>query len=334
VIKSDPTASDIARLRNACEWLQRLNESNGNAQALGDEWSQWCRSDPLNLPVFEQMQRTWDAFSEVRGAVYAAPQPAKRLKHRAWRVALAAGIVLAVGTAGWFALRYPQVRELATTVGEQRRIDLADGSQLDLAPDSRAAARFTLARRDVQLERGQAFFVVAHDAVRPFVVHANGLTVTAVGTAFDVRVGPAGAVVTVGEGRVTVAPGADAAGGDSSSHTGTIRAGVGQRVTFSKSARRLSVATVGPRAAGSWRDGTLQFVGEPLEDVVNAVNRYGATPIEVAPNFQQTRFTGTVSPANVRDWLNALEQIYAVEVVDQGANGILIRSRAANGARK
>jgi ferric-dicitrate binding protein FerR (iron transport regulator) len=69
-------------------------------------------------------------------------------------------------------------------------------------------------------------------------------------------------------------------------------------------------------------------VGEPLEDVVNAVNRYGAPPIEVAPNFQQTRFTGTVSPANVRDWLNALEQIYAVEVVDQGANGILIRSRA------
>jgi ferric-dicitrate binding protein FerR (iron transport regulator) len=86
--------------------------------------------------------------------------------------------------------------------------------------------------------------------------------------------------------------------------------------------------------AGSWRDGTLQFVGEPLEDVVNAVNRYGAPPIEVAPNFQRIRFTGTISPANIRDWLNALEQIYAVEVVDQGANGILIRLRAANGARK
>jgi ferric-dicitrate binding protein FerR (iron transport regulator) len=165
-------------------------------------------------------------------------------------------------------------------------------------------------------------------------VHANSLTVTAVGTAFDVRIGPAGAVVTVGEGRVTVAPGADAAAFDPGGPTGTIRAGVGQRVTYSKSARRLSLATVGPRAAGSWRDGTLQFVGEPLEDVVNAVNRYGVPPIEVAPNFRQTRFTGTVSPANVRDWLNALEQIYAVEVVDQGVHGILIRSRAANGARK
>ena len=334
MIKSDPTASDIARLRNASEWLQRLNESNGNAQALGDEWPQWCRSDPLNLPAFEQMQRTWDAFSQVRDAVYAAPQPAKRFKPRAWLAALAAGLVLAVGTAGWFVLRYPRVQELATTLGEQRRIDLADGSQLDLAPDSRVTTRFTLVRRDVQLERGQAFFAVAHEALRPFVVHANSLTVTAVGTAFDVRIGPAGAVVTVSEGRVTVEPGADAADGDSSSHTGTIRAGVGQRVTFSKSAHRLSVATVGASVAGSWRDGTLQFVGEPLEDVVNEVNRYGAPPIEVAPNFRQIRFTGTVSTANVRDWLNALEQIYAVEVVDQGANGILIRSRAANDARK
>jgi ferric-dicitrate binding protein FerR (iron transport regulator) len=80
--------------------------------------------------------------------------------------------------------------------------------------------------------------------------------------------------------------------------------------------------------AGSWRDGTLQFVGEPLEDVINAINRYATPPIVVAPSFQQTRFTGTVSPSKVRDWLKALEQIYPIEVVDQGANGVLIRESA------
>jgi ferric-dicitrate binding protein FerR (iron transport regulator) len=94
------------------------------------------------------------------------------------------------------------------------------------------------------------------------------------------------------------------------------------------------VATVDPKVAGSWRDGTLQFVGEPLEDVVGAVNRYSAPPIVVANAFQQTRFTGTVSPSNIHDWLKTLEQIYAVEVVDQGAHGIFIRSRADNGTRK
>src|SRR5208282_4876872 len=242
-----------------------------------------------------------------------------RRKHRNRLIALAASALLLAGTAAWFALRYADVQVLDTAVGEQRRITLADGSRLDLAPDSRLSTRFTLARRDVQLERGQAFFAVAHSAMRPFIVRVNGLTVTAVGTAFDVRISPSSTVVTVSEGRVNVASGADEMGGGAGTHSEIVRAGVGQRVTFSKSARRLGVATVDPKVAGSWRDGKLQFLGEPLEDVAGAINRYGAAQIVVAPAFQQTRFTGTVAPANVHDWLEALEQIYAVEVVDQGA---------------
>jgi transmembrane sensor len=330
VSKADPTASDIARLRDASEWIQRLNESN--AQTVVDQWMQWCKSDPLNLPVFEQMQRTWDGFSAARGTTRYSPQSANRLKHRDMLIALAASVVLLAGITGWVVLRYSAVQVLDTAVGEQRRVTLADGSRLDLAPDSRVSTRFTLARRDVRLERGQAFFAVSHSAVRPFIVHANALTVTAVGTAFDVRIDPANTEVTVSEGRVTVAPVTDEASGGPRANTETVRAGVGQRVTFSKSARRLKVATVDPRVAESWRDGRLQFVGEPLEDVVGVVNRYSAPKIVVAPALQQTRFTGTVSPTHVRDWLKALEQIYAVDMVDQGAEGLLIRSRAGIGS--
>lgn len=328
--KLEPTASDIVRLRDASEWIQRLNESN--AQTVVDQWMQWCQSDPLNLPVFEQMQRTWDAFSQAGAMASYSPQSANRLKQRNRLIALAASIVLLVGIAAWLALRYSNVQVLDTAVGEQRRITLADGSRLDLAPDSRVSTRFTLARRDVNLERGQAFFAVAHSAVRPFVVHVNSLTVTAVGTAFDVRIDPTNTVVTVSDGRVTVAPGADESSGSPRTDTETVRAGVGQRVTFSRAARRLSVATVDPTVAEAWRDGRLQFVGEPLEDVVGVVNRYSEPKIVVAPALQQTRFTGTVSPTHVRDWLEALEQIYAVEMVDQGANGLLIRSRTGNGS--
>jgi transmembrane sensor len=332
VSNRDPTASDIARLRDASEWIQRLNESD--AQAVVDEWLQWCRTDPKNLPVFEQMQRIWNALPHARDGSQNLPQPAAPLQHRNRLIALAASVVLLVGVVAWLAIGYSQIQVLDTAIGEQRHITLADGSQLYLAPNSRVSTRFTLMRRDVRLQAGQAFFAVAHSSLRPFIVHANGLIVTAVGTAFDVRIGPIGTVVTVGEGRVDVAQGKDAAGGRPGTITETFRASLGQRVTFSKSAQRPIVASVDPRAAGSWRDGKLQFLGEPLEDVVAAVNRYSATRIVVAPAFQQTRFTGTVSAASVRDWLGALEQIYAVEVVDQGANGILIRSRGADGITK
>jgi transmembrane sensor len=331
VNKSGPTASDIARLQDASEWVQRLNESS--AEELADQWMQWCGADPLNLPAFEQMQRLWNSFPEARAATLHPPATVNRPKLRNRLITMAASVALLAGVAGWFALRYSDDQMLETAVGEQRRITLADGSRLDLAPDSQVNTRFTLARRDVRLVRGQAFFAVAHSAMRPFIVHANSLTVTAVGTEFDVRISPSSTAVTVGEGRVTVAPDAEGMGSGSHSNAEIVRASVGQRVSFSKSAHRLSVATVDPKAAGAWRGGTLQFVGESLEDVVGVINRYSTTHIVVAPALQQTRFTGTVSPTTVRDWFKALEQIYAVEVIDQGTDGMLIRTRTRNGIR-
>jgi transmembrane sensor len=327
--KSDLNTADVARLRDASEWVQRLQEPD--ADALVDGWLQWCRSDPLNLPAFEQMQRLWNTFPQARQLPLPATQSATPFKHRIKLVALAAGVALLGALAGWLFLRYPDVQVLDTPVGEQRRVILSDGSRLDLAPGSRVSARFMPARRDVQLEHGEAFFEVAHDSARPFVVRVNNLSVTAVGTSFDVRTGPESTVVTVGEGLVNVEPGPGSAG--SGNDPGPVSARVGQRLTFSKSARRLTLTALDPTAAGSWRGGTLQFMGEPLDDVVSAINRYRALQIVVAPEMQQKRFTGTVSPTEVRDWLKALETIYAVEVLDRGAQGILIRARTYKVAR-
>jgi transmembrane sensor len=331
VRKSDPILSDVERLQRASEWVQRLNESN--EQLITDQWLQWCESDPLNLAAFEQMQRVWDAFPAVRDERLHKPPTTNRLKHPSGLILLAASIVLGVGLIGWFISR-PEIQVLDTSIGELRHINLSDGSHIDLAPDSRVRTRLTLTRREVQLERGQAFFAVAHSTLRPFVVHVANLTVTTLGTAFDVRTGPDNTVVMVSEGRVSVVPGTGKAAGDPSVKTEMVRAGVGQRVTFSKSAQRLSVVSGDPKGAGSWRNGTLQFLSEPLEDVVSAVNRYSSRHVVVSSAFQQTRFTGTLSPPNIREWLNALEQIYDVKVVDQGSNEILIRARAEDVARK
>ena len=286
----------------------------------------------MNLRAFEQMQRLWNTFPEARAMTLRPTPVLNRPKHRHRLIAMAAAVVLLLGVAGWFAWHYSDEQVLDTAIGEQRSITLADGSHLDLAPGSRVVTLFTLTKRNVRLERGQAFFQVAHNVTRPFIVHANNLTVTAVGTEFDVRISPDATAVTVMEGRVKVSPDAEKMDKGRTSAE-IIRADIGQRVTFSKSAHQFSVGTVDPKVASSWRGGTLQFVGESLQEVVGVINRYSTTHIVVAPALQQTRFTGTVSPPTVRDWFKALEQIYAVEVIDQGTDGILIRSRTRNGIR-
>ncbi|HEY0745325.1 MAG TPA: FecR domain-containing protein [Steroidobacteraceae bacterium] len=322
---SNPMASEILRLQEASVWIQKLNESND--PALTADWMEWCRSDSLNLTAFERMQKVWDDFSAAEHEAY-FPRASATSMGRKSLIGLAAGALLVLCAAGWFALRYAQSEIFDTVRGQQRREALFDGSQLDLAPDSRVSIRYTSIGRDVQLERGQAFFVVAQSRMRPFIVYANGVTISAVGTAFDVRTGPVSTVVTVSEGRVNVASGADEAAG-AGDVSETVHASVGQRVIFSQAAHSLSVAKVDPKVAEAWRNGTLQFVGDPLGDVVGEVNRYIAQGIMVASSLQHTRFTGTVSPTNIGDWLKALEQIFPVEVVEQGTNEILVKSREA-----
>jgi transmembrane sensor len=312
-----PAAPHVRRLREAGEWIQRLNESTD--PTLAEEWMKWCQADPENLPAFEGIQSVWDGFSVECTAPAAQSPPAARASRVGIALAAAAGFLIVAGAASWFGLRYFAEQAFETAISEQRVETLSDGSRLDLAPDSRVSLRFTEGSREVRLDRGEAFFTVAHNTARPFIVHVNGLAVTAVGTAFDVRTGPSSTVVTVSEGRVSVGP--------ANAPATTVSADVGQRVTFSRPARRLSVAAVDPRIAESWRDGTLQYVGEALEDVVSDVNRYSRRKIVVAPALLQSRFTGTVSTANVGEWLAALQQIFPVDVVDQGSNGILIQSR-------
>ena len=91
-----------------------------------------------------------------------------------------------------------------TAVGEQRVIQLADGSNVSLDTDSRIRVRFAGAERRLELERGQALFDVADDG-RPFVVVAGDTSITAVGTVFDVRRHSDGVKVTLVSGVVDVA---------------------------------------------------------------------------------------------------------------------------------
>jgi hypothetical protein len=82
--------------------------------------------------------------------------------------------------------------------------------------------------------------------------------------------------------------------------------------------------------------GHLGTHGAAPRDLHNGLLSFasGRHEIVVASAIQQDRFTGTVSPANLGDWLEALERIFSVEVVDQGSNGIQIRARDIHGFRQ
>jgi transmembrane sensor len=141
------------------------------------------------------------------GDVHDAPSQTRLQPHgyrrRRWSAiaASAAALGLIAGGLVWDRLRLPTY---ATAIGEQRSIELADGSTVELNSRSKIRIRYSEHERNVELLEGQALFHVAKSHGRPFVVSADGTRVRAVGTQFDVYKKHTGTLVTVIEGRVAI----------------------------------------------------------------------------------------------------------------------------------
>ncbi|SBV34528.1 Fe2+-dicitrate sensor, membrane component [uncultured Sphingopyxis sp.] len=204
-----------------------------------------------------------DAESGPAALEEEAPAPS-RFGRRHFLAGGAAAV--AAGVAG--VLLMPSGQEYSTTVGEVRRLPLADGSVATVNTASRIAVALEPERRHITLEEGEAWFQVAHDAHRPFVVDVGAVRVRAVGTAFSVRRNPEGVDVLVTEGVVeTWIEGNEAArtriarGERSFVATGT------QAIVAVKAADEIDRAL-------AWRDGGLALNGEPLSYAVAELNRY------------------------------------------------------------
>jgi len=212
------------------------------------------------------------------------PREIAEESHGWWRWAAAAGVLIALlGSAAWFT-RPPAERSFAqhfaTGHAERRVVRLADGSTITIAPDSRVAVDYVPAERRIRLSAGEALFEVAHNTARPFIVETPHGEVKAVGTAFDVEIAEREAEVTVVEGVIRIALGADPDGAGPAEPIEKL-ARKGERVAFGMSTRDggstgfiRQARDLDAQGATAWTRGKLVFNGEPLREVIAKVNLY------------------------------------------------------------
>src|SRR5262249_17475814 len=150
------------------------------------------------------------------------------------------------------------------------------------------STNFTREERYLVLENGEAFFEVAKDRARPFIVQAGAVRVKAVGTEFNVRRSLGMTFVSVREGVVEVAQeGATPAVPVGEVPTGSIPVRSRDVVTrlragqegVAASAQEVAVLSVPRDNIASWQEGRLEFVDEPMQSVLATVNRYSQQEI-------------------------------------------------------
>lgn len=177
----------------------------------------------------------------------------------------------------------------ATGTGEQRRIVLEDGSTVDLNTRSSVNVRFNAAVRQIELTEGEAYFSVAKDAQRPFLVTTGNAVVRAVGTQFNVYRQQTRAVVTVLEGKVAVIANDDVSsaerllmGSGSEPRASVapaqieISAGEEVAVDLDRHAKAITPrpAVTNTHTATAWRQRRLIFENQSLAEVASEFNRY------------------------------------------------------------
>ena len=256
------------------------------------------------------------------------------------RWAIAATVLLTIGVTTWFTLNDnwltptdTQLKVVETQESEHRRIDLDDGSTIELGAASSLSVNYSSERRTVVLEAGEALFEVAKDPQRPFVVLAGNGTITAVGTAFNVRRDADRVVVTVTEGEVEVVQQGGSITQVPDDPLTEIKPparqslAVGERVEYS-AAGIARLENVAPAVATEWRNGRLRYRAESLKHVIPDVDRYSPQTVIIGDAaVGELQFTGTVFQDNADEWLRGLEAVFPVEVVELDDQQLLLRLR-------
>lgn len=318
--------------REAAEWFARLGATAVPTETIHAFFA-W-RAVPENAAAYKRIEGQWERMGRLRGDPeidalmdqIGKPRPARGPgRGAAWAPlgrplagAVLALLVAGVGVAAWWTLSRPPV--YATEVGEQRTVQLADGSSVRLDTDSRIRVRLSDGARRIELLEGQALFDVAHDAARPFVVSADDTTVTALGTVFDVRrIGSDVRVVLV-EGRVRV----DDPRGGRTVLTPDQAATVTPR---GAQARPVNAAT-----ATSWAEGRLVFSGTPIGEAVAEVNRYLTDPVILAaPGVAGTPISGAFRVGDRGAFVSAAAEVFALEAQPQPGGAVkLVPRRTKN----
>ena len=334
-----PDLQDDAIEAAACDWFARRRSGEMTARDERD-LEAWLALDPAHRAALEEVERAWTGLEAFRSTpeILARRERARgryRGVPRAWIVrAAAAFAALAVigGAAGWqyagpslFARGFTD-QEYRTAIGERTNLTLPDGSVVTLNTGTVLRTKADHGRRLVYLDKGQAFFRVAHDPLHPFIVNAAGRTVTAVGTAFDVRV-DGGFEVTLVEGKVRVAAPAPAAPSKPGAPPQpaaiqTTELVAGNRFTQPDNSHWV-VARANTAAETSWVTGRLTFENERLAEVAAEFERYSTRRIVIDDAaLGDQRVSGTFEAGDIDSLIRTLRMAKIARAEEEGGDAV------------
>ncbi len=344
----DPTETTTDE---AAHWAVRLDSENVTSEERR-AFEAWLALSPENPQRYERAVAAMHVLDHAQSDTHLDALRRAALRYEPERrlfgsKGVAAAIVLAmVGIVAAFAVRgdfkflqhtpvaslYEQgVADYSTRRGERLDVALPDGTAVTLNTQTDLDVVFDGQYRKVHMLRGQAFFTVAKDPLRPFIVEAAGKQIVAIGTAFDVRLQDDRLEVLLVEGRVAVENVEGSGAGVILAQTSDARVqlNAGETLVASES-EVVHTPAPNPERQLKWREGLIEFDGTTLAKAVEEFNRYSERTIRIDDReVAQLRISGIFRTNSQRNFIDAITTVHQVAVEYRGPNEIALVRRPA-----
>ena len=229
------------------------------------------------------------------------------------------GLFIVAAPSAWLVSHYlPWVdwaADLRTATGEQRIINLVDGTHLVLNTASAVDINFSKDERQIKLLSGEIYVTTGRDPsvmYRPFIVQTPQGTIRALGTQFSVRRFDEYTRVVVSQGAVEIQP----------MHTQAMILQAGEQVDFWLD----GIHSFQPADATStlWTQGMFIAKNIRLVDLISELNRYRKGTIRCHPNVADMPVSGAFQLQDIDASLNLLEKTLPLRISGFGRYWVTI----------
>ncbi|MEG0245580.1 MAG: FecR domain-containing protein [Pseudomonas sp.] len=293
----------------AMHWHLELQEPAVTAATLAACMS-WRQAHPLHEHAWQRTQVFAQRMHDMRSPgqrplAHAALRPQQSRRNALKQLSL----LLAAGSGAWYlkdaALVQDWRADYHSRIGEQRRLTLADGTQLQLNTDSALDVAFDHQARRLRLLRGE--MLITRPALadsRPLWVDTVHGRLESTRAQFNVRLHSPLTQVSVYQGTVSVRPALQA---DS-----PLVLGAGEQASFTRQGllARQAVASTLP----AWSQGMLVAQGQRLAAFLEDVSRYRRGHLACDPALASLRVSGTFPLDNTEKIIAAVAETLQLDV--------------------
>lgn len=318
----------------AAAWCARMEE--GELSPAEDlELRGWLANDAHRRSAFESVSRMMtdpaltaalldmDRDNSSDSMELLSRNVAGRHRRATWLTATL-GVVFLVAGIVWFGSTWmdpvpsPKV-VLSTVPGQISTVALADGSSVKLSGGTTLEVEMQPSRRLVRMASGEAFFSVAPDASRPFIVTVADARVQVLGTAFDLSETRDGLELSVHRGRVAF--------GNDGQFADAIEVKAGERA-YMRDGVASATMPFDPET-DDWRNGWLQTDGITLAALAQRLSRRFGVEVSVVPALADKRIAGRFRVDGSEKLLRLLSGVHGFEV-ERVAGGLAIIERSGS----